>query len=157
MSQTDYISKEVEKIISNKEFAYPMNMAMASAWMLGNLKAFNLKVLNTEKSSSLADFYIIGSATNITQAQAMAETIMVQLKKHGANPRSTEGTKGADWILIDLGDIIVHIFLDTARSVYDLDSLWATATVVDIPQDYYFSSEDEGDQGSGSNDGSEYF
>ena len=155
MSNKDYISKEVNAIIENSEYEYPKNLAMASAWILGNLKAFNLKVLDTQNFSSLADYFIIASATNSTQAQAMADTVLSQLKKHGAKTRSTEGLNGADWILIDMADVIVHIFLDSARPVYDLDNLWSFAKDVEIPQDYYFSDEEGAPETS--NDGNEYF
>ena len=56
---------------------------------------------------------------------------------------SKEGWKAdSDWILLDLGDIIVHIFLESSRSVYDLDNLWSESRPVEIPQEYYFSSEE---------------
>lgn len=156
MSNTDYISKEVNSIIENSDYEFPKNLAMASAWILGNLKAFNLKVLDTQNFSSLADYFIIASASNTTQAQAMADTILRQLKQHGAKARSTEGLNGADWILIDMADVIVHIFLDSSRPIYDLDNLWSYAKDVEIPQDYYFSSDDDEEVKTPS-DGSEYF
>lgn len=155
MSQNDYITKEVTSIIENSDYEFPKNLAMASAWILGNLKAFNLKVLDTQNYSSLADYFIIASATNTTQAQAMADAVLGHLKKHGAKTRSTEGLNGADWILIDMADVIVHIFLDSARPVYDLDNLWSYAKNVEIPQDYYFSSDDE--EPSAPTGGNEYF
>lgn len=138
----EYISKEVEKIINDKSFEFPLNLAMAAAWICGNLKGINLKVLKTTKTSSLSDYFVIASVTNTTQASAMAEDIMAQLKKHGSTIRSREGLAGSDWILIDFGDIIVHIFLETSRDVYSLESLWKEAVPVHIPQEYYFSSDD---------------
>lgn len=138
----EYINKEVEKIINDKSFEFPLNLAMAAAWICGNLKGINLKVLKTAKTSSLSDYFVIASVTNTTQGSAMAEDIMAQLKKHGSTIRSREGLAGSDWILIDFGDIIVHIFLETSRDVYSLESLWKEAIPVSIPQEYYFSSDD---------------
>ena len=66
----DYISKEVEKIIKDDTLKYPQNMAMACAWILGNFKGLNLKVLEVGHVSSLADFFVVASASNYTQAQA---------------------------------------------------------------------------------------
>lgn len=138
----EYVNKEIGKIIKDSSLEFPLNLAMAAAWICGNLKGINLKILNTKKTSSLSDYFVIASATNSTQAAAMAEDIMVQLKSHGCTVRSREGLSGSDWILIDFGDIIVHIFLETARDVYSLESLWKEAIPVHIPQEYYFSSEE---------------
>lgn len=139
----DYISKEVEKIIKDASLEHPLNLAMAAAWICGNLKGINLKILSTKNSTSLSDYFVIASATNTTQASSMAEDVMGQLKKHGSTIRSREGLAGSDWILIDFGDILVHIFLETSRDVYALESLWKDAEVVTIPQEYYFSSDDQ--------------
>ena len=117
-------------------------MAMASAWILGNLKGINLKVLNVSESNSLTDFYILASATNPIQAKSMADEIVYQLKQHGLETRSKEGFNDSDWVLIDLGDIIVHIFLEASRSLYDLEGLWKGSENVSIPQDYYFAADE---------------
>ncbi|OUR97445.1 ribosome silencing factor [Halobacteriovorax marinus] len=117
---------------------------MATAWILGNFKGINLKILDVSKTSSLTDFFVLASATNPTMAQSMADVIVKQLKDHGYEMISREGSqKGDDWILLDFGDIIVHVFLDISRNVYDLDNLWENAVEVEIPNSYYFSSEDE--------------
>jgi ribosome-associated protein len=139
----EYIEKHVNEIMEDKEIGFPKNMAMASAWVLGNLKGVNLKVMDTSKTSSLSDYFVLCSATNITQAQSMAEEVLVQLKRHGYQALSKEGwAVDSDWILLDMGDIIVHIFLENSRTVYDLDNLWLEAKPVEIPQEYYFSSEE---------------
>src|SRR5690606_703851 len=106
---SEYINNEVDKILKDKKYPYPLNIAMASAWLLGNLKGVNLKILDVGKQSSLADFFILGSATNTTQAQAMAAEVILQMKRAGHEIVSREGmNSGADWILLDIGDIIVH-------------------------------------------------
>jgi len=139
----EYIEKNVNEIMEDKNFDFPKNMAMASAWVLGNLKGVNLKVMDTSETSSLSDYFVLCSATNITQAQSMAEDVLVQLKRHGYQAISKEGwAADSDWILLDMGDIIVHIFLENSRTVYDLDNLWNEAKPVEIPQEYYFSSEE---------------
>ena len=136
-----YVTQEVKKIYDDKSLEFPKNMALASAWILGNKKGINLKILDVKGKSSLSDYFVLASAQNIIQARAMAEEILGQLRKHGAKSISIEGLESqADWILLDLGDILVHIFLDTSREVYDLDSLWSEADQVEIPQSYYFST-----------------
>ncbi|MAF77954.1 MAG: ribosome silencing factor [Halobacteriovoraceae bacterium] len=141
MSQ-EFVAAEVDKIIKSKEFEYPQNMAMAAAWILGNLKGINLKVFDVSSSSSLADFYVLASASNSTQANSMADAISANLRRNGMKFISKEGVSGSDWILLDGGDIIVHIFQESARDVYELESVWTEAKQVKIPNDYYFSSED---------------
>lgn len=140
---SEFVNNEVDKILNDKKYPYPLNIAMASTWLLGNLKGVNLKVLDVAKQSSLADFFVLGSATNSTQAQSMAEEIIFQMKRAGHNIVSREGlAAGADWILLDVGDIIVHVFLESSRDAYNLDGLWCDAKHMPIPQDYYFSDDD---------------
>lgn len=129
--------------MNDSSYEYPKNMAMASAWILGNLKGVNLKVLDVSSTSSLSDYFVICSATNPTQAQSMGQEVLTQLKRHDHQALSKEGwSADSDWMLLDMGDIIVHIFLETSRNVYDLDNLWTEAKTVEIPQEYYFSDEE---------------
>ncbi|MDC1175110.1 ribosome silencing factor [Bacteriovoracaceae bacterium] len=134
-----YINAQVDEIVKNKEFEFPKNLAMATAWILGNLKGINLKVFDVSGTSSLSDYYVVASAGNPTQANAMADTVTEELKRNGSKIISKEGLKHSDWILIDSGDLIVHIFLDTAREVYGVEELWREGKPISIPQDYYFS------------------
>lgn len=139
-----YIEKNVDEIMQEKKF--PLNMAMACSWILGNFKGINLKLLDVSKSSSLADYYIVASATNPTQAQSMAEEIVRQMKRKGHSTKSREGREQeSDWVLLDLKDVIVHIFLDNSRPVYDVDNLWGDAVEIEIPHSYYFSDRDAED------------
>lgn len=143
MADNNYISTQIDKIINEEGYEFPQNLAMASAWILGNLKGVNLKVYDVRGKSSLADFFIVGSANNTTQANAMAEEIANQMRRHGHETISREGVKKeADWTLLDFGDIIIHIFLDLSRDSYSIDELWQDATPIDIPAEYYFSDEE---------------
>ncbi|MBT3585421.1 MAG: ribosome silencing factor [Halobacteriovoraceae bacterium] len=140
MSNLSYIEKSIDDIMTEEGFPFPKNLAMTSAWILGNLKGINLKILEVKELSSLADYFILASATNTIQAKAMASEIARQMNRLGYQPLSQEGIQtNADWILMDIGDVIVHIFLETSRAVYDLDGLWREANSIEIPQDYYFS------------------
>ncbi|TDJ04224.1 MAG: ribosome silencing factor [Deltaproteobacteria bacterium] len=137
----EFVQKEVNKIVA--EYDFPKNWAMASAWILGNLKGSNLKVIDVAKTSGLADYFIIVSAGNPIQAQSMAEEVAFQAKRLKQTVLSIEGKGGSDWILIDLGDVIVHIFSESVRDIYDLDQLYADGPIVEIPHEYYFSSPEE--------------
>jgi ribosome-associated protein len=157
MSQ-DYIAKEVTAIITDKALEAPLNIAMASAWIMGNFKGLNLKVLDLRKVSGIADYFVIGSAGNPTQATAMAEEISTQMRLNGVEAISREGLKNnTDWILLDYGDIIVHVFHEPSRSVYDLEHLYKNALSVDIPESYYFSTPEEARKKSNDDGGRNYF
>lgn len=153
----EYVTKEVEAIYKDTSFAEPLNLAMAAAWIMGNFKGLNLKVLDLKNSSSIADYFVIGSAGNPTQAAAMAEEISLQMRNLGIEALSKEGLKhSTDWILLDYGDVIVHVFHEPARSVYDLDLLYKNANNVEIPESYYFSTPESARKG-GNDDGRNYF
>lgn len=140
MAMNEFIKGEIDKIIENESYEFPLNHAYSAVWILANFKGDNLKVFDMRKSSSLCDFSILGTAQNSTQARAMADEIIVNLKAHNASILSYEGYEGADWILIDTGDIIVHIFNGSARDIYDLDLIWAKRPQVQIPEDFYFGT-----------------
>lgn len=138
MAANEFVQGEVKKILSNNTFDFPLNHAMASAWIMANFKGDNLKVFDMKKSTSLCDFSILATAQNATQARAMADEIAVNLKNNGATILSYEGYESADWILVDTGDIIIHVFNGPARDVYDLDMIYAKNPQVKIPEEYYF-------------------
>lgn len=138
MAINEYVQSEVNKVITNSKYEFPLNHAMATAWMVANYKGENLKIFDLRKSSALCDYSIIATAQNATQARALVDEISNNLKAVGANIVSYEGYEGADWILLDTGDIIVHIFNGPARDVYDLDMIFARAPQVKIPEEFYF-------------------
>jgi ribosome-associated protein len=84
--------------------------------------------------SSFADYFVIMSGTNVRQNQAISDEIYIQMKDtHGMLPFSYEGYNNAEWILLDYGAVVVHVFLERARSFYDLERLWRDAKAIDIP------------------------
>jgi ribosome-associated protein len=139
MAINEYIQTEVTKVITNSSFEFPLNHAMASAWIIANFKGDNLKVFDMRKTSSLCDFSIVATAQNVTQARAMIDEVSQNLKHQGANILSYEGYESADWILLDTGDIMVHVFTGPARDVYDLDMVYARNAQVKIPEEFYFA------------------
>jgi ribosome-associated protein len=138
MAINEYIQSEVKKVISNTAFEFPLNHAMATAWIMANFKGENLKVFDLRKSSALCDYSILATAQNATQARAMVDEISNNLKNNGASIVSYEGYESADWILLDTGDIIVHIFNGPARDVYDLDMILVKNPQMKIPEEFYF-------------------
>jgi ribosome-associated protein len=87
----------------------------------------DIRVLDLREITSFTDFFVICSATNPRQSQAIADEVGRQLAQTGELPVSMEGYSTAEWILMDYGDFIVHIFSESARSYYDLERLWRHA------------------------------
>jgi ribosome-associated protein len=134
----EFIVNEFNKILDNSDFSPPLDLAMGTACIAANLKGLNIKIINLENKSSLADFFVLASATNITQAQAIADQICRITRGRGHRTLSVEGQKDGEWILIDFGNVIVHIFLEQAREIFNLDGLFASYSIVPIPQEFYF-------------------
>jgi ribosome-associated protein len=91
-----------------------------------------LRGLALREVTSFTDYFLICTSTNLRQGQAIADEIARQLKTLGELPVSVEGYESGEWILMDYGDFIVHIFSATARSYYDLERLWRHAPTVDL-------------------------
>jgi ribosome-associated protein len=135
MSNT-YVQNEMKKVLESSE--YPKNMALASAWAIAHFKGINIKIFDVSEVSSLCDYNIIATAENIVQAKAMVGTIEKNLIEAGGKMNAVEGVTDGEWILLDMGDLIIHIFQDLSRSVYDLESLWKGCDQVKIPSEFYF-------------------
>lgn len=99
-------------------------------------KAFDLKAIDLREIASFTEFFIIASGANQRQVQAIADEINEQLKAQ-LNSRviRIEGYNAGEWILLDFGDFIVHIFEQKAREFYDLERLWRDAKRVEIPNE----------------------
>lgn len=99
-------------------------------------KAFDMVALDLREIASFAEFFIICSGANQRQVQAISDEISEQLKKElKARPVRIEGYRTGEWVLLDYGDFIVHIFEKDARDFYDLQRLWRDAKRVDLPED----------------------
>ncbi len=91
---------------------------------LDEKKAEDIKIINIEGISVLADYFIIASGSNIKQVQALADNVEEVLYKAGYEKKQTEGYQSANWILMDYGDVVVHIFDTENRLFYDLERIW---------------------------------
>ena len=99
-------------------------------------KAFDMVALDLRSIASFTEFFIIASGSNQRQVQAIADEINEQLKKQlGTRPVRIEGYNSADWVLLDYGDFVVHIFNGESREFYDLARLWRDARRVELPKD----------------------
>jgi len=103
-------------------------------------KAFEAVVLDLREIASFTDFFIICSGANERQVQAIADEVYESLKKSGSMAARVEGYKTAEWVLLDYGDFLVHVFEQKARSFYDLERLWRESKRVEIPAGLFADS-----------------
>ena len=87
-------------------------------------KAEDIKVIDISDISTIADYFIIASGKNRSQIQAMCDNVEEAMGRAGVSMKQTEGYKNANWVLMDYGDIIVHIFDTENRLFYDLERIW---------------------------------
>jgi ribosome-associated protein len=90
-------------------------------------KAENVVLIDLRAQSSYADFLVICSGTNERQLEAIADSVEKSLAEIGDRPIGTEGARGGRWVLLDYGDVVVHVFDEGERSYYDLEGLWSDA------------------------------
>ena len=90
-------------------------------------KAVDLKVLQLEKITDFTDYFLICSGTNERQVQAIANNVEERLRAEGARPLHIEGYNRGQWVLLDYGDLVVHVFDGQTRGFYSLERLWADA------------------------------
>jgi ribosome-associated protein len=98
-------------------------------------KALDLVVLDLRPVATFTDYFLIASGTNVRQVQAIADEITERLKREGTRAERIEGYRTAEWVLVDYGDFIIHIFEEKARRFYDLERLWREGVRVKLPPD----------------------
>lgn len=98
-------------------------------------KALDLVVLDLRQIATFTDYFVIVTGTNERQVQAISDEVFERLKKAGVPAARVEGYKSAEWILLDYGDFIVHVFAEEARKFYDLERLWRESKRVELPPD----------------------
>ncbi|MBA3321874.1 MAG: ribosome silencing factor [Pyrinomonadaceae bacterium] len=96
-------------------------------------KALDVVALDLRPLASFTDYFLIASGTNTRQVQAIADEVVERLKKEGTRAARVEGYKTAEWVLLDYGDFIFHIFEDKSRRFYDLERLWREAARIVLP------------------------
>ena len=107
-------------------------MALEIAKALDSKKGQDIQVLKTGELTTLADYFVICTATSSTQIKALADACEKALKEQGEPPHHIEGHRGGTWVLMDFSAVVVHIFNDEARKFYDLERLWQDAEKLDL-------------------------
>ena len=108
--------------------------AMLLANTLDGKKGEEIKVLKTEGLTTLADYFVICTATSTTQIKAMSDACEEAMKKNGEQVHHIEGHRCGTWLLMDFSAVVVHIFMDEARKFYDLERLWGDAEEIPLEQ-----------------------
>lgn len=89
-------------------------------------KAKDIKSIDVRDKTSVADFMVIASGTSERHIKFLADHVIHEVKKHHERPLGVEGESGAEWVLVDLGDVILHVMLPQTRAFYQLEKLWDT-------------------------------
>ena len=106
--------------------------ALEIAEALSDRKAVDVRVLDLTGVSSFTDFFVIASGTSDRHLRALADAAQERARDLGARPLGSEGLRSERWALVDLGDVVVHLFSQQAREFYDLERLWGDADAVDL-------------------------
>ncbi len=99
-------------------------LAKVAVSALEDIKAHDITVLDVRKLTSLADTLVIASADSNRQVKALASHVRDKLKEAGASIVGVEGEESAEWVLVDAGDIVVHVMQPAVRAYYNLEELW---------------------------------
>ncbi len=136
------VSKRAASASSTDECAEALDARICTALRAASdKKALDPVVLDLREIASFTDYFLIASGTNQRQVQAIADEVVEQLKKDGTRAARVEGYNTAEWVLVDYGDFVVHVFEEKARRFYDLERLWRDAVRVPLPEDLQGDSE----------------
>jgi ribosome-associated protein len=128
--------------MTDKPTLTPQERALECARLALDKKALDVKILEIGRLSSIADYLVLATGRSDKQAQAIADSVKKGLKKYG-KALDVEGLREGTWIVIDYGDVIVHIFHEDLRRYYNLDELWAQAAQLAIPAEYLWEGNEE--------------
>ena len=103
-------------------------------------KAYDLVILEVAALTSVADYFVLCTGRSDTQVQAITRSIDESLRKDGVLPLALEGYENAQWVLLDYGDVLVHVFYEPIRRFYDLERLWSRAPRPALPEPFLSQS-----------------
>ena len=111
------------------------NRMLTALTAMSEKKATDIIVLNIGSVASFTEFFIICSGSSSRQVQAISHEVTDKLREQKSRPLHIEGEKTAEWVLMDYGDIVIHVFTESARKFYDLERLWRDAETVPLPEE----------------------
>ncbi len=109
-----------------------LDAALLCAEAADNKKAFGILILDLRGLTYITDYFVICSGSNTTQVSAISEEVGHILAKAGEHPSHLEGGAGSSWVLMDYGDVVVHVFEEQTRAYYGLEKLWSDAPRIPV-------------------------
>ena len=107
-------------------------MAQIACKAIDDKKGQDIKIIDIHNFSLIADYFVIASGTNSNQVQAIVDNVEEQLGRAGFEAKQIEGNRNSSWILMDYGDVIVHVFDEENRLFYDLERIWRDGKVLEM-------------------------
>ncbi len=107
-------------------------MAQIACKAIDDKKGQDIKIIDIHNVSVIADYFVIASGTNSNQVQAIVDNVEEQLGRAGFEAKQIEGNRNSSWILMDYGDVIVHVFDEENRLFYDLERIWRDGKVLEM-------------------------
>ena len=107
-------------------------MAQIACKAIDDKKGQDIKVIDIHNVSVIADYFVIASGKNSNQVQAIVDNVEEQLGRAGFEAKQIEGNRNSSWILMDYGDVIVHVFDEENRLFYDLERIWRDGKVLEM-------------------------
>lgn len=126
---TEIFDEAEEKVLSDGKA-----LALKIAEILDDRKAQEIKIINVNKKTIIADYFVIAGGSSRTQVNALADEVEYKLGLEGLSPTRVEGRGDGSWVLIDYDSVLVHIFGRESRDFYKLEKLWADGTPVEYTQ-----------------------
>lgn len=118
--------------MSNTANLSPIEIAKLAAQALDSKKGKDIQGIKVLDITVVTDYFVIAGATSTTQTKALAAEVEFQLAQKGIKPFRTEGYTNADWVVLDYGSVIVHVFNGENRNFYSLDRVWADGEKIDL-------------------------
>ena len=119
-----------QQVLPSLKDASPLELACASGEVLDSKKGHEVRVLHVEDKTSIADYFVLCTGNSGTQVKALAGEVEFKLEQREVAPDNVEGRGNNTWIVVDYGNVVVHIFSREARDFYNLDKLYGDAPVV---------------------------
>jgi len=123
------------RVEDGSDAAEPTTNVMIAARAAAEKKATDTVVLDLREIATFTEYFVICTGGSTRQVQAISNSVEEELRKAGRRPSHIEGYSSAEWILLDYGDFIVHVFSAASRRFYDLERLWRDGKRADLPAD----------------------